>query len=141
MKYWRDQKRFFYPLIFYNTTPLCKLLNRSGGLFYLLILSRLVCLLHKLSNRSNGIFYLLALLWLTYSLCERLNRSDETFYFLTLDGSIICKQLELDDDHRDGMYITNVSALFWFTQLVSLTCRFHSNFCFKTFERRSCGYE
>ena len=54
----------FYHLIFYDKPYLYKLLNRLGGLFYPLVLSQLIYLLHELPNMLGGIFYPLVLLQL-----------------------------------------------------------------------------
>ena len=100
-----------YPLILYGTTHLCKLSNRPGGLFYLLALLRLVYLLCKLPNRPDIIFYPLALSRLVSLLCKTPNRSDRLFYPLTFDGSTICNQLGLGDEHRHGIYVTKILAV------------------------------
>lgn len=100
---------FFYFLILYNITYLYKLPNKLNKFVYFLVLLWLVCLLFKLLNRSNKIIFLLTLfrpaLWKISSILDRL------FYFFIFDGSIIWNLLGLSSNYGHKIYIIKILAV------------------------------
>ena len=129
----QDTKLIRRTLIRYGTTQ-CKLPYRPGGLFYPLILLRLVYLLYKLPNRPDGLPHSD-----TFTACSiakhRIGQTDSRtlWYF---DGPTIRNQLGLGGDYRHGLYTTKVSGGVGSTRLVGLIYSYHSNSCLKAIARQ-----
>ena len=108
-----------------------KLLNRSEGFFYLLVLLRLVYLLYKLSNRPDG--FILSGTFTTCCTSYQIGqmgffwhfRLDRLFYSLILNGFNIRNQLEMGGNYKYKMYTTKswptfdlYASLVWFVSFI-----------------------